>query len=134
MASEIARVGEVMARQLKYVADVYSWRYLSIVNESIGSFSSEGNVLIIDGHQGTATVSNMLPDQLSSVESGLWGRRKTCFLTEETLVEAKTSLPKQFQKNDIVQLFVCPHFGTGKLQGLSIFSRRRQALNELDIK
>jgi signal transduction histidine kinase len=64
----------------------------------------------------------------------LWANRKTCFLAGETLAEAKESLPKQFQKNDIVQLFVCPHFGAGELQGLSIFSRRRQVFNELDIK
>ena len=133
-ASEIARVGDLMARRLKYVADVFSWRYLSIERESIGSSNSEGNAMIIDGYQGTATLTNVLPDHLSSVESKLWAKRKTSFLAGETLAEAKESLPKQFQKNDIVQLFVCPHFGAGELQGLSIFSRRRQAFSELDIK
>ncbi|GIK39579.1 MAG: hypothetical protein BroJett011_34120 [Chloroflexota bacterium] len=133
-ASEITRVGDVMARRLKYVADVFSWRYLSIEGESIGSSNSAGNVLIIDGYQGTATLTHILPDHLSSVESKLWANRKTCFLAGETLAEAKESLPKQFQKNDIVQLFACPHFRAGELQGLSIFSRRRQAFNELDIK
>ena len=133
-ASEIARVGDLMARRLKYVADVFSWRYLSIEGESIGSSSNEGNAMIIDGYQGTATLTHVLPDHLSSVESKLWANRKTCFLAGETLAEAKESLPKQFQKNDIVQLFVCPHFRAGELQGLSIFSRRRQAFSELDIK
>jgi signal transduction histidine kinase len=50
------------------------------------------------------------------------------------LAEVKASLPKPFQKDDIVQLFVCPHFGAGEFRGLSIFSRRRQVFNELDIK
>jgi signal transduction histidine kinase len=133
-ANEIAHVGDLMARRLKYVADVFSWRYLSIKYESIGSSSSEGNAMMIDGYHGTATVTNVLPDHLSSVESKLWANRKTCFLAGETLAEAKESLPKQFQKNDIVQLFVCPHFGAGELRGLSIFSRRRQAFTALDIK
>jgi hypothetical protein len=133
-ANEIARVGDLMARRLKYVADVFSWRYLSIESASIGSSNSEGNALIIDGYQGTATVTNVLPDQLSSVETKMCAKRKTCFLAGETLAEVKETLPKQFQKNDIVQLFAYPHFGAGTLQGLSIFSRRRQAFNELDIK
>ena len=133
-ASEIARVGDLMARRLKYVADVFSWRYLSIERESIGSSNREGNALIIDEYQGTATLTNVLPDHLSSVESQLWAKRKTSFLAGETLAEAKATLPKQFQKNDIVQVFVCPHFGAGELQGLSLFSRRRQAFSELDSK
>jgi signal transduction histidine kinase len=133
-ANDIDRVGDLMARRLKYVADVFSWRYLSIECERIGSSSSEGKAMMIDGYQGTATVTSVLPDHLSSVEAKLWAKRKTCFLAGETLAEATESLPKQFQKNDIVQLLVYPHFGAGKLQGLSIFSRRRQAFNELDIK
>ena len=133
-ASEMARVGDLMARRLKYVADVFSWRYLSIECERIGSSNSEGNAMIIDGYQGAATLTHVLPGHLSNFESRLWEKRKTCFLAGETLAEAKEALPMQFQKNDIVQLFVCPHFGAGELQGLSIFSRRRQAFNELDIK
>jgi len=133
-ASEIARVGEVMSSRLKYVADVFSWRYLSIEGESIGSSSATGNAMIIDGYQGMATVTNELPNRLSSVECELWAKRKTALLAGETLAEAKASLPKQFQRSDIVQLYVCPHFGGGELRGLFLFSRRRQPFNELDIK
>jgi signal transduction histidine kinase len=133
-AGEIARVGDLMARRLKYVADVFSWRYLSIEGESIGSTSSGGNALLIDGYQGAATLTNVLPDQLSRFEAGLWENRKTLVLDGEALSEAKASLPRQFQKDDVVQLFVCTHFGGGELRGLSIFSRRRQAFSELDIK
>lgn len=132
--NEIVRVGDVMARRLKYVADVFSWRYLSSECGRIGSSNTEGTAMIIDGYQGTATVTHVRPDQLSSVEWQLWARRKTSFLAGEMLAEAKASLPKQFQKNDIIQVFACPHFRAGDLKGLSIFSRRRQAFNELDIK
>jgi signal transduction histidine kinase len=133
-ASEIAQVGDLMARRLKYVADVFSWRYLSLECADIGSSNTDGNAMIIDGYQGTATLTMVLPDHLSSVESEWWAKRKTFFLAGETLAEVKESLPRQFQKNDIVQLFVYPHFQAGELQGLSIFSRRRQAFSELDIK
>src|SRR3974390_629176 len=94
-ASEIARVGDLMASRLKYVADVFSWRYLSIEGESIGSLSATGNAMIIDGYQGKATLTNVLADHLSSVESNLWAKRKSCFLPGEALAEAKESLPKQ---------------------------------------
>ena len=134
MASEIARVGDLMARRLKYVADVFSWRYLSIESESVGASSTAGKALVIDGFQGTATVSTILPGDLSYVEADLCAKRKTYFVTGDMLAEVKESLPKQFQKNDIVQLYAYPHFGGGQLQGLSTFSRRRQVFNELDIK
>lgn len=133
-ASEIARVGDVMASRLKYIADVFSWRYFSIEGESIGSLSTTGNAMIIDGYQGKATLSNVLPDHLSSVECELWAKRKPGFLAGETLAKAKEALPTQFQRSDIVQLYVCPHFGGGELRGLSLFSRRRQPFSELDIK
>ena len=133
-AHEIARVGDLMASRLKYVADVFSWRYLTMEHESLDSSSSERKVMIIDGYRGTSTINNIPNDHLSSVESGLCAARKTCFLSGETLAREKGNLPTQFQKDDIVQLFVHPHFEAGELQALFIFSRRRQEFNELDIK
>src|SRR5690349_5204623 len=79
-ANVSALVGDVMARRLKYVAVVFSWRYLSIERESIGSSNSEGNAMIVDRYQGTSTLTNARPDHLSSVESKLWAMRKTCFM------------------------------------------------------
>lgn len=133
-ASEIAVVGDLMARRLKYVADVYSWRYLSIEGESVGSAGSGGNGLIMDGYQGAATLTNVRPEHLSSFEAGLWERRKTSFLAGETLAEARVSLPRHFQKDDIAQLYVYPHFAAGEVRGLFIFSKRREAFSELDVK
>lgn len=133
-AGEIARVSDVMARRLKYVADVFSWRYLGSESAHIGSTNTHQTALIIDGYQGAATLTSVLPSQLSSVEWDLWARRKTSFLVGEILAEAKVSLPKHFQKNDIIQVFAYPHFRAGDLKGLSIFSRRKQLFSELDIK
>ncbi len=133
-ANDITRVGDLMARRLKYVAEVFSWRYLRMEGERLGSANPAGNAMLIDGHRGTATVTNVPPDHLSAVECALWAKRKTCFLEGQMLAEAKASLPSQFQSNQIVQLFVYPHFREGNLSGLSLFSRRRQPFNELDIK
>src|SRR5687768_5398537 len=76
-AGEIERVGDLMARRLKYIADVFSWRYLS---ESIASAAGEGSTLIIDGYQGAATLNHVRPDRLPSFESNLWEKRKSCLL------------------------------------------------------
>ncbi len=133
-ADDIAQVGELLAHRLKYVADVFSWRYFAVESESIGSSNSEKKVIIIDGYRSQATVAYILLEDLSKVESKLWAERKVSFLEGETLLEAKKSLSKQFQKNDIGQLFVCPHLGGGEIQGLFIFSKRRQPFNELDVK
>ncbi len=130
----IAQVGELMARRLKYVADVFSWRYFAVESESIDSSNNEKKVIIIDGYQGKATVTYIPLEDLSRVESLLWVERKVCFLAGETLSEAKEYLPKQFQKNDIRQLFVCPHLSGGEIRGLFIFSKRRQPFNDLDVK
>lgn len=123
-----------MASQLKYVADVFAWRYLIVNRGPSSSANGEGNALIIEGYRGTSTVTYVLPDHFSGTESRLWLKRKACFLDGESLAEAKQDLPKLLQKDDVVQLFVYPHFRDGEVQALSIFSRRRQALNELDIK
>ena len=134
MSDEIAQVGELLAGRLKYVADVFSWRYFAVESEGIDSSNNEKKVIIIDGYRGQATVAYILLEDLSKVESKLWVERKVCFLAGETLSEAKEYLPKQFQKNDISQLFVCPHLGGGEIRGLFIFSKRRQPFNELDVK
>jgi signal transduction histidine kinase len=134
MSDEIAQVGELLAGRLKYVADVFSWRYFAVESEGIDPSMNEKKVLIIDGYRGQATVAYLLLEDLSKVESKLWVERKVCFLAGETLSEAKEYLPKQFQKNDISQLFVCPHLGGGEIRGLFIFSKRRQPFNELDVK
>lgn len=132
--NEIGRVADLMALKLKYIADIFSWRYLSIERETINSPSIHGTLMVIDGYRGTATVATIFPEELSSVESNLLALRKTHFLEGAALETAKEALPKHFQKEDIIQVFAYPHFRGGDLQGLFLFSRRRQELNELDLK
>ena len=49
MSDEIAQVSELLASRLKYVADVFSWRYFAVESECIDSSNSEKKVIIIDG-------------------------------------------------------------------------------------
>jgi signal transduction histidine kinase len=133
-SDEISQVSELMARRLKYVADVYSWRYFAVERSSINPSDNEKKVMIIDQYRSKATTAYIPLAELSKFESKLWAERKVSFLAGEPLLEVKESLPTQFQKDDIKQLFVCPHMSGGEIQGLFIFSIRRHSFNELDVK
>ncbi len=133
-SDEISQVSELMARRLKYVADVYSWRYFAVERSSLNLSNNEKKVMIIDQYRSKATAAYVPLAELSQSETKLWEERKVCFLAAEPLLEVKESLPAQFQKDDIKQLFVCPYLGGGEIQGLFIFSKRRQSFNELDVK
>jgi signal transduction histidine kinase len=133
-SNEIVKVGELLAHRLKYVADVFSWRYFSVESGSVDSSSNEKKVITIDGFRGQVTNTHILFENLSKIESKFWFERKISFLADESLSEVIKYLPNHFQKNDIKQLFVCPHFSGGEIRGLFIFSKRRQPFNDLDIK
>ncbi len=132
-STEIAQVGKLLVRRLKYVADVFSWRYFSLEPE--GSHSTGQRVaIVVDGFRGQATVDHIPVDQLCSVELGLWRGKKSRFLEAEELETAKKTLPEQFHKETIAQIYVCPRFGTSGLQSVLLYSKLRQPFNELDIK
>ena len=132
-ATEIPRAGELLVRRLKYVADVYSWRYFSLEREETDS-RPDRMAMVIDGHRGEANVERIPVEQLCNVELSLWTRKRHFFLEGKELADAKSVLPRQFQKDDIVQIFVCPRFGAGRLQSMLLYSKRRQPFNDLDIK
>ncbi|WP_455389224.1 hypothetical protein, partial [Petrachloros mirabilis] len=116
-ATEIVRAGELLVRRLKYVADVYSWRYFSLEREEADS-RTDRMAMVIDGHRGEANVERIPVEQLCDVELSLWSRKRHFFLEGKELADAKSVLPRQFQKDDIVQIFVCPRFGAGRLQSM----------------
>lgn len=135
-ATEIAEVAQVLARRLKYVADVFSWRYYLVESAETASASgsAEPTALALDGHRGEATVQRLPLTELSDVERDLWSARKVRMLGAGELAAVQPGLPAHFQKSDIVQVYVCPRFGAGVLQGLLLFSKRRQPFNDLDVK
>jgi signal transduction histidine kinase len=133
-SAEIEAAGQVLAGRLKYVADLFSWRYLRIEPDGAAPGSHEFTALVVDGYRGKATVQRAPASALCGLERELWNTRRARTLEADDLAAVRATLPASFQKPDIVQVYVCPRFGTGGLEGLFLFSKRRQPLNDLDIK
>jgi hypothetical protein len=77
VASDIESVGEVLARRLKYIADVYSWRYVCFDGDPEDTEGPEPTAVLVDGYRGGAEVVRTIPADLSSFEAKLWRDRKT---------------------------------------------------------
>jgi signal transduction histidine kinase len=133
-SAEIEAAGQVLAGRLKYVADVFSWRYLRIEPNGPAPGSHESTALVVDGHHGKATVQRIPVSALCGLELELWNTHRARTLEAEELEAVRPTLPASFQKPDIVQAYVCPRFGADGLEGMFLFSKRRQPLNDLDIK
>jgi hypothetical protein len=133
-ASDIESVGEVLARRLKYIADVYSWRYLCFDGDPEEATGPETTAIVVDGYRGSADVMRTYPAALSSLEAELWRDRKTRILSGESMSDALERLPKHFQKDDLEQISVNTLVEDGKTQALYIFCKRRQPFTDLDVK
>jgi signal transduction histidine kinase len=133
-SADIAATGQVLARRLKYVADVYSWRYIRLESRGLTGASGDPEALVVDGHRGQAAVARIPVTALGEIESELWRGRRVRIVEAEELAGAKPRLPPHFQQAGIVQIYVCPRFGAGELEGLLLFSKRRQPLSDLDVK
>jgi signal transduction histidine kinase len=133
-ASDIESVGEVLARRLKYIADVYSWRYLCFDGDPEESEGPRPTAIVVDGYRGHADVMRTDPAALSSLEAQLWRDRKTRILAGESMSEALEHLPTHFQKDDLEQISVNTLVEDGKTQALYLFFRRRKPFTDLDVK
>jgi signal transduction histidine kinase len=133
-ANDIESVGEALARRLKYIADVYSWRYVCFDGDPEDAEGPEPIAIVVDGYRGGAEVTRTTPAALSSFEAKLWRDRKTRVLFGESMRDALEQLPAHLQKDDLEQISVNTLVESGKTQALYLFSRRRQPFTDLDIK
>jgi signal transduction histidine kinase len=133
-AGDIESVGEVLARRLKYIADVYSWRYVCFDGDPEEAGEPEPTAIVVDGYQGRAGVMRTCPAELSNLELELWRDRKTRILAGESMSEALESLPGSFRKDDLEQISVNTLVENGKTQALYLFCKRRQPFVDLDLK
>jgi len=133
-AKDIESVGEVLARRLKYIADVYSWRYICFDGDPEDTEGPEPTTIVVDGYRGQADVQRIVPDALSSFEVELWRDRKTRILCGDPMSDALEQLPEHFQKDDLEQISVNALVEDGKTQALYLFFKRRQPFTELDVK
>jgi signal transduction histidine kinase len=133
-ATDIESVGEVLARRLKYIVDVYSWRYICFDGDPDDPEDPDPITIVIDGYRGSAEVINTIPSSLSDFEMELWRDRKTRILCNQPMSDALQHFPAHFQKDDLEQISVNTLVENGKTQALYFFCRRRSAYTELDIK
>ena len=133
-ASDIESVGEVLARRLKYIADVYSWRYICFDGDPEDTEGPEATAIIVDGYRGRADVLRTVPATLSSFEGEMWRDRKTHILCGEAMSGALEHLPTHFKKDDLEQIAVNALVEDGRTQALYLFCKRRQPFTELDVK
>jgi hypothetical protein len=133
-ATDIASVGEVLARRLKYIVDVYSWRYICFDGDPDDPEDPDPITIVIDGYRGSADVINTIPSSLSAFEMKLWRDRKTRILCHEPMNDALQHLPSHFQKDDLEQISVNALVDGGKTQALYFFCRRRNPFTDLDLK
>lgn len=133
-ATDIESVGEVLAHRLKFIADVYSWRYICIDGEPEGAEELQPPAIIIDGLRGRADVTRTVSAALSGFELKLWRDRKTSLLFGKPMEDALEQLPIHLQKDDLEQISVNVLVENGKTRALYLFSKRRRPFTDLDIK
>jgi len=132
-STKIEQVGHVLATKLKFVADVFSWRYFCI-QDDFGAGDSELTAIVVDGFRGIATVANISPSNFCDFEMGLWRAKKSRLIDGKDLREAQTVLPDHFKRDSIAQIYACSRVSTGEFQSMVMFSKKHQAFNDLDIK
>jgi signal transduction histidine kinase len=132
-ATDIESVGQVLARRLKFVVDVYAWRYFCFDGDPD---DEEGApvAIVVDGHRGKADVMRTTPDALSGFELELWQDHKPRLLCGAPMREALGELPSHFQKDDLDQISVNTVVEDGKTQAMHLFCKRRGPFNEIDGK
>jgi signal transduction histidine kinase len=133
-AHDISEVGEVLAHRLKYIVDVFSWRYICIDGDLDDPDAAEPITIVVDGYRGKADVINTIPASLSGFELDHWRDRKTRILCDDAMADAVQHLPVHLQKNDLVQIAVTVLVADGKTEALYFFGRRRQPFSDLDLK
>jgi signal transduction histidine kinase len=133
-ATDIESVGALLARRLKYIADVFSWRYICFAGDPEDKTGPEPVSIVVDGFRGNAEVTHPKLADFSKFEAKLWRDRVTRILCGDEMNEALKQLPQHFQKDDLEQISVNILVEDGKTNALHLFCKRRQPFTDLDVK
>ena len=133
-ATDIESVGEVLARRLKYIVDVYSGRYICFDGDPDDPEDPDPITIVIDGYRGSADVINTIPSSLSDFEMELWRDRKTRILCNQPMSDALQHFPAHFQKDDLEQISVNTLVENGKTQALYFLCIPPKSYNQQDKK
>ena len=132
-ASGIEAVGHLVARRLKYIADVASWRYICFDGTELKP-TPETRAIVVDGSRGTAKVARVVPSDLSGPELDLWADRRPRILCGDDLSAIRDQLPPHLQKGDLEQISANVLVEDGRTRALFLFGKRRSPFTELDLK
>ncbi len=130
--TEIEQIGAAFASGLKYVADIYSWRYLGIEDQENTASRPGGSFLTIDGYRGKAAVTE--PEDVSAFEQKLCEAPKPVLFQAPELAENRHTLPEPFRQPAITQIYARPQFGDDRLQAVFLCSVRDKPFDDLDLK
>lgn len=133
-STSLEKVADLFVGRLKYVADVFSWRYFRLDNRDSEGSKAPAGAMVIDGFRGKASVSELASDNLCQLELHVWEDRKSRFVEGDELQVAKETLPDQFRKDKVVQIYVCPRIEASALQSIFLYAAQRKPFNELDVR
>jgi signal transduction histidine kinase len=133
-STDIFEISQILARRLKYVADVFAWRYICVHQETGTAGQASPTAVIIDGFRGRGEMIAIDPESLSELETDLWQNPKARVLCEGPEDPGLASLPDHFRRSDISQIYAHPLLGGGKDRAVFLFCKRREPFNDLDLK
>ena len=87
-AKDIETLGTELARRLKYIVDVYSWRYVCFEGDPEDTEKPEPTTIVIDANRGRADVHRTNPAAQSGFEKKLCRNRNTTKHCGQTMNDA----------------------------------------------
>jgi len=133
-AVDIESAAQILAQRLKFITDVFAWRYFCVDEEAGRTSGAEPLTIVVDGFRGSANVSRTTPAALSAFEAEILREYKTRMLCGDQMRGAIEQLPLSFKRDDIEQISVNTVVEDSKTRALFLFGRRRQPFTELDLK
>ena len=133
-AADIESVGMVLAHRLKFIADVYSWRYVCADDDPDTTGKGQPPVIVVDGYRGNAEVTRTRYRALSALELELWHDRKSGILSGDRMRAVAAQLPAKLRKDDLEQISVNTLVEGGSTRALYLYCKRRSPFSDLDVK
>ena len=133
-SDDIFDSAQLLARRLKYVADVFAWRYIGVHDPEGTAEGDTASAMIIDGFRGQAEILEVATTTLSELETALWDDPRARVLCEGPEDPLLANVPDHFRRADISQVYVHPLIGSSADRALFLLCKRREPFNELDLK
>jgi class 3 adenylate cyclase len=130
----VEQAASTLASRLKYVVDIFAWRYLGLDAALVDGEEPPSTALVIDGFRAAATISTVPLEGLAACERDWLAGARMQLIESDAMARSLPGLPAHFARDDLAQLYIHPELHDGALQGLFVFAKRRGPLSELDHK